>query len=131
MPPASIADSNLVTASCAALVWVADTITADIARSTATITSSGVLVAAAIVGLAAVVFDFVLEPVAIGLGYWKWHAPSIPLQNYIAWGCIAFAAGLAFSLCRIDVRDTRAMDYVAVQFVFFLALRLVPPGTVG
>ena len=46
-----------------------------------------------------VVFDVVMEPAAIRLGYWDWGG-SIPLQNYIAWwalgalfGWIGYASG--------------------------------------
>jgi uncharacterized membrane protein len=42
----------------------------------------------------AVVFDYVLEPVAINLNYWQWAYNIIPLQNYLAWFLISF--GLSF-----------------------------------
>jgi len=40
-------------------------------------------------------FDWVMEPVAIELGYWAWAGGDIPLQNYFAWFAIALGAGLA------------------------------------
>jgi putative membrane protein len=89
---------------------------------TASIHSS--FLAALLVGAGAVLFDFVMEPVAIALDYWTWQTVTIPLQNYLAWFGIAFAAALVFRLVRLRV-DTRIPPlYVAVQFVFFLVLRL-------
>jgi putative membrane protein len=89
---------------------------------TASIRSS--FLAALLVGAGAVLFDFVMEPVAIALDYWTWQAVTIPLQNYLAWFGIAFATALVFRLVRLRV-DTRIPPlYVAVQFVFFLVLRL-------
>lgn len=80
--------------------------------------------AALAVGAAAVVFDFVMEPVAIGLDYWFWHTPEIPLQNYLAWFGIAFLSALVFRLCRLKVENRIPVIYVAMQFMFFLILRL-------
>ena len=38
----------------------------------------------------AVLFDSVLEPVAVNLGYWHWSAGGVPPQNYWVWGILAF-----------------------------------------
>lgn len=37
-----------------------------------------------------VLFDIILEPVAINLGFWFWNEGKVPLQNYIAWFLITF-----------------------------------------
>jgi putative membrane protein len=81
--------------------------------------------AALLVGATAALFDFVMEPVAISLDYWIWHTPEIPLQNYLAWFVIAFVSALVFRLCRLKVEDRIPVIYIAVQFIFFLILRLV------
>lgn len=39
--------------------------------------------------LLAVVFDFIMEPVAIRNDYWHWAGDVIPLQNYVAWFVVA------------------------------------------
>jgi len=69
-------------------------------------------------------FDFLMEPVAIRLDYWTWQAPSIPLQNYVAWFLIALAASLAFTVPRLTVRSPLPARYVLIQAVFFAGLRI-------
>jgi len=75
-------------------------------------------------GAFAVLFDFVMEPIAITFSYWWWHGEVIPLQNYIAWFLIAFASALVFGLMKLDVKSRIPMIYVLVQFAFFIGLRL-------
>jgi len=76
------------------------------------------------VGLGCVAFDLLLEPVAIGLGYWVWHSPSVPLQNYLAWGLIAAAAAGAAEGVK-GLRPSALMaGYAALQAAFFAALIL-------
>lgn len=68
-------------------------------------------------------FDFVMEPVAVSLSYWTWHAASIPWQNYLAWFAIAALSALGFHLFRLRVETKLPLAYVAIQLVFFLVLR--------
>jgi bisanhydrobacterioruberin hydratase len=83
------------------------------------------LVAALFVGVVCVVYDFALEPVAIGLDYWQWEGGHIPLQNYAAWFVIAAAAAWAYRRLGLTA-DTRLPEwYVAVQFIFFIGLQLL------
>ena len=70
----------------------------------------------------AVVFDAVLEPVAMGLDYWQWHDGIIPLQNYAAWFAIAFLAAYAFHRGKFAVTGTVPVAYLAGQFLFMLSL---------
>ena len=79
--------------------------------------------AAVITAALCVLFDYVMEPVAIRLDYWTWEGGDIPMQNYAAWGLIAFAAALAYNLLKIKVDYRVPAAYVMVQFVFFLILR--------
>jgi putative membrane protein len=76
-------------------------------------------------------FDFVLEPTAVRLQYWVWHAAGIPLQNYLAWFLVALAAALAFMLLRLSARSRLPLAYFLIQLGFFGALRFLPPGSVG
>jgi putative membrane protein len=82
------------------------------------------LLVSLVVGAAAALFDFVMEPVAISLDYWFWHTSKIPLQNYLAWFTIAFLAALVFRLCGLKVGTRIPLIYVMVQFIFFLVLRI-------
>lgn len=80
------------------------------------------------VGLVCVAFDLVLEPVAIGLGYWVWVGGEVPLQNYLAWGLIA-AAG-SWWAHRFPLLPTSPVlgAYVVLQAAFFAGLILGGAG---
>ena len=80
-------------------------------------------------GLIATAFDFLMEPVAMQLDYWRWPDDRVPLQNYAAWFAVAAAAAAVHPR---DHTGSRARDaqrlaglYVLVQAVFFLVLRTV------
>jgi len=92
-------------------------------RLTEKITSQP-LIAGLIVGLICVIYDYALEPAAIGLNYWVWHAGDIPLQNYAAWFLIAFAAAWVYRAIKVEMKSILPAYYVAVQFIFFLGLQL-------
>jgi len=69
-----------------------------------------------------VLFDLVLEPVAIKLNYWHWDNNIIPLQNYIAWFLIAFTSSMLFFIFKVEVKSKAAVHYLFIQFAFFLIL---------
>ncbi len=46
------------------------------------------------ISLLMVLFDLVMEPAAMKLGYWTWQDGSIPIQNFIAWFGISFIFAL-------------------------------------
>ena len=71
-----------------------------------------------------VVFDWIMEPVAMALDYWNWDAHTIPLQNYIAWFVIAFIFARVHEAMRLTTSTTIPTLIVGVQAVFFLLLRL-------
>ena len=73
-------------------------------------------------GLISMLFDFILEPVAIKLGYWSWMNNSIPLQNYIAWFLIASIISSLFVVLKLNVEKSLAEKYLHIQIVFFLIL---------
>jgi len=75
-------------------------------------------------GALCVAYDYVLEPVAIGLDYWQWHGPVIPLQNYIAWFLIATAAAWVYRFMHIRMQSNLPTYYVGIQFLFFIGLQL-------
>jgi bisanhydrobacterioruberin hydratase len=84
-------------------------------------------VVAAVAAALATGFDWVMEPVAMELGYWSWAGGEIPLQNYAAWFLIALAAGWSF--LRFVPAETRRASrlpayHVAAQLGFFAALRV-------
>ena len=81
-------------------------------------------------GLIAAAFDGVMEPVAIRLDYWTWAGGTIPFQNYAAWFVLAAALAAAHprqlqKACDLGTHGRLAGIFVAMQAVFFLALRIV------
>jgi len=86
------------------------------------------LLAAFLTAALAVGFDFLLEPTAIRLDYWTWHAPGIPLQNYAAWFLIALAAALCYVYFKLSVKTRLPAVYFLIQLGFFAALRIFPPA---
>ncbi len=56
----------------------------------------------AIVGTAMLMtmFDVIMEPAAIKLGYWRWEGASVPMQNYVAW----FVMGLLLAAASLGIK---------------------------
>ena len=76
-------------------------------------------------GAFALLFDIILEPVAISFGYWSWEESIIPLQNYIAWFIIAFAFSFYYSKANIKTNSSMPIHLFFVQLVFFFVLGFV------
>ncbi|MEO6729712.1 MAG: carotenoid biosynthesis protein [Ferruginibacter sp.] len=72
----------------------------------------------------AVIFDWLMEPVAIKLGFWVWHEDgSIPLYNYICWFVISMVLLAIFHFCRFTKENKFAVNLLLIQVMFFLILR--------
>lgn len=69
-------------------------------------------------------YDVTIEPVAIALDYWQWHAGEIPLQNYLAWAVIAFLISLPLYVFDIRFRSPVLWVYFFAQLFFFFVLNL-------
>lgn len=69
-----------------------------------------------------VLFDIILEPVAIKLDYWQWLGNEVPLQNYIAWYLISLFFSMALSILNIKVESKILKWYFYLQTIFFLLL---------
>ncbi len=70
----------------------------------------------------AVVFDLILEPVAIKLNYWHWEENLIPLKNYYSWFFITFCLSILASIMKITFTSIFLEHYYIVQFTFFILL---------
>lgn len=74
--------------------------------------------------LLATFFDWVMEPVAVRLGYWTWFGDgSIPVLNYLTWFVVSW---LLLSLAaRLRISDTNPFParLYLIQLLFFLLLR--------
>lgn len=72
----------------------------------------------------AVLFDWLMEPVAVKLGFWQWHGDeSIPLYNYICWGLISALLLTVFHFFKFNKQNKFAINLLLIQFMFFLLLR--------
>lgn len=92
--------------------------------SVAQLITQNVLANSLIAATISVVFDLVLEPIAIKLDYWQWSQNVIPIQNYIAWFLIAFISALLFSILKVKMQSGLSKHYLLVQFIFFVSLLL-------
>jgi putative membrane protein len=72
----------------------------------------------------ATIFDFLLEPVAVKLGYWRWlpHG-EIPFTNYLCWFLISGLLLTVFKLLSFPKRNQFAVHLLIIEALFFLAIR--------
>ena len=75
------------------------------------------------VAILVMVFDLLLEPVSIKLGYWTWENNAIPVQNYLAWFFIAFFFSFPLRYFTLDSRLLQS--YIIIQFLYFAGLSLL------
>ena len=73
-------------------------------------------------GTLAVLFDIMMEPVAIKLDYWEWNSGFIPISNYYAWFGIAFLSSMLYDFFKINTKEKLPEIYFTIQFVFFILL---------
>lgn len=72
----------------------------------------------------AVLFDWLMEPVAIKLKYWHWNGDGeVPFFNYISWFIISILLLLVFHLCKFEKNNKFAVNLLLIQALFFLLLR--------
>lgn len=70
----------------------------------------------------AVFFDWLMEPVAVQLGYWKW-AGEIPFYNYLCWFMVSVILLAAFHFSPFNKQNKFAVHLLMIQVMFFLLLR--------
>lgn len=73
--------------------------------------------------LLTVFFDWVMEPVAVKLGFWQWEGGVIPFFNYLCWFLISAALLLLFRYLRFEKTNHFAVHLLIIQLLFFLTLR--------
>ncbi|MEM9835902.1 MAG: carotenoid biosynthesis protein [Bacteroidota bacterium] len=78
--------------------------------------------AAALAGIFLALYDVAIEPIAIALDYWQWAAPTVPIQNYLAWALVAFLISVPLQLMKIRFRSSLLLLYFFAQLAFFLIL---------
>lgn len=69
--------------------------------------------------------DFLIEPVAIAHDYWTWVLAEVPLQNYMAWGALAFILHRLLYFSGSSTQNELDIYVVSAQFFFFLMLNVI------
>jgi putative membrane protein len=70
----------------------------------------------------AVFFDWVMEPVAVKLGYWQWKG-DIPFYNYFCWFMVSVLLLALFHFLPFSKNNKFAIHLLMIQLMFFLLLR--------
>ena len=72
----------------------------------------------------AVFFDWLMEPVAVKLGYWTWNGDgSVPLYNYLCWFFVSILLLSVFHFVKFNKQNKFAVNLLLIQLMFFLILR--------
>ncbi len=72
----------------------------------------------------AVFFDWIMEPVAVKLGYWRWlPAGDIPFYNYVCWFLVSAGMLVIFHFFKFNKQNKFAVNLLFIQALFFLLLR--------
>lgn len=72
----------------------------------------------------AVFFDWLMEPVAVKLGYWTWGGDgSIPFFNYLCWLGVSLLLLAVFHFTKFSKQNKFAVNLLLIQMMFFLLLR--------
>ena len=71
----------------------------------------------------AVLYDWILEPVAVKLGFWSWQGGEIPVGNYWGWFFVSAFALLVFRLLPFPKHNLFAVHLLLIQAMFFLLLQ--------
>ncbi len=75
--------------------------------------------------LLATFFDWIMEPVAVELNWWKWTNETIPVFNYFSWLGVSIVLMILFRLFSFGKQNKFAVNLLLIQFLFFLILRTV------
>ena len=72
-----------------------------------------------------VVYDFVMEPVAIATDMWSWEGVSVPLKNYLTWFWVSAAMLYTLQFAGISYKNRLAAWLLVIQFLFFVILGFI------
>lgn len=84
--------------------------------------NTNMILTSSTIAIGMVLFDFIMEPAAIALGYWKWAGDWVPYQNYIGWFVISFVLssfGLKMKLFQEKLPSIAVHGFFA-QLIYFL-----------
>jgi putative membrane protein len=66
--------------------------------------------------------DYLIEPVAMRLGFWNWEGGNIPLQNYIGWAIVSSIILLQPPIFSFKRKNRVAGIAFLIQCLFFLLM---------
>jgi len=69
-------------------------------------------------------FDWLMEPVAVKLGFWTWNGNTIPMLNYACWFVISAVLLAIQQQMKIKAQNHFAIHLLIIQALFFLSLRI-------
>lgn len=69
-------------------------------------------------------FDWIMEPVAIKLGFWQWHSITIPVYNYLCWFAVSALLIWISRKMNMPKHNDFAVHLLIIQALFFLTLRI-------
>lgn len=69
-------------------------------------------------------FDWLMEPVAVHLGFWVWDGGTIPMLNYACWFVISAVLLAIQQQLKIQAQNHFAIHLLIIQSLFFLSLRI-------
>lgn len=87
--------------------------------------SSNKIIVPFIAGIICVLFDFILEPVAMKFDYWQWVNNQVPVLNYISWFIISVLISALLTRIKPAISSTVAQYYLAIQAVFFVIMNFI------
>ncbi len=103
------------------LIKAISRVAADTGKNPAALKAASVIVDGATL---AVFFDWLMEPVAVKLGYWQWNGDgSIPIFNYICWFLVSALLLTIFHFAKFNKQNKFAVNLLLIQLMFFLLLR--------
>jgi len=79
---------------------------------------------AALAATIMVLYDVLLEPVAVRFDFWNWAGGLIPIQNYMAWWVIAFVMLSGVYYFVKNLKNKLAIYVILVQALFFIIVIL-------
>lgn len=86
--------------------------------------SENIVLRVVINSLIMVLFDFVMEPVAMKFDFWSWHSNEIPVYNYVCWFLISVILQFIYLTYFTIKSNIVYKTLFIVQFLFFLFLNL-------
>lgn len=71
-----------------------------------------------------VLFDYILEPVAMKLDYWHWSQGEIPVFNFVCWFGVSYFLQWVYQRMKLPEVNKVAESLFLMMFIFFTLLML-------